>query len=293
MRRGNLIVLLAAIVMGGAAAFMARSWLERQTVVQPEQPGNGTIVVAAAPLGYGTILTKDNVMEIPWHGPKITAAFATKEEMLKEGRRVVLTPLERNEPIFRPKVTGPGSRASLSSLLEDGKRAVTVRVDDVRGVAGFVLPADRVDVVLIRTENRPNGGTENFSDVLLQFVKVLAVDQLANERQEQPMVAKAVTLEVTTEEAQKVLLANNIGKLSLILRQAGEANPALARRISDRDLGLAEIPKEAPVAAAAPAPTPVSDRASVEIVRGTKGERYEVKRINGEQSFDHLVGRAQ
>jgi pilus assembly protein CpaB len=295
MRRGNLIVLLAAVVMGGIAAFMARSWLERQNVTQPEQPNNGTIVVAASPLGYGTILSKDNVMEIPWHGPKISAAFATKEEMLKEGRRVVLTPLERNEPIFRPKVTGPGSRASLSSLLEDGMRAVTLRVDDVRGVAGFVLPADRVDVVLIRSETRSNGNTENFSDVLMQHVKVLAVDQLANERQEQPIVAKAVTLEVTTEQAQKILLATNIGKLSLILRQAGEANPSLARRISDRDLGLAEIPKEVPVpvAAAAPAPMPVSDRASIEIVRGTRGERYDVKRVDGEQSFDHLVGSAK
>ena len=155
MRRGNIIVLLAALVMGVVAAFMARSWLQRQTVVQPEQDTNGTIVVAAAPLGYGTILSKDNVMKIPWHGPKINAAFTSKEELFKEGRRVVLTPLERNEPIFRPKVTGPGSRASLSSLLEDGMRAVTVRVDDVRGVAGFVLPADRVDVVLIRNESQP------------------------------------------------------------------------------------------------------------------------------------------
>lgn len=292
MRRGNLIVLLVALVMGVIAAFMAHSWLGRQVVVQPEQPGNGTIVVAAAPLGYGAVLSKDNVMEIPWHGPKITAAFATKEEMLKEGRRVVLTPLERNEPIFRPKVTGPGSRASLSSLLEDGMRAVTVRVDDIRGVAGFVLPADRVDVVIIRESRSSNGNTENYSDVLLQFVKVLAVDQLANERQEQPMVAKAVTLEVSTEQAQKILLAQNIGKLSLILRQAGEANAALARRISDRDLGLAEIPKEAPVqVAAAPAPVPEAP-ATVEIVRGTKGERYEVKRVNGEHS-DQVVGRAK
>jgi len=287
MRRGNIIVLLAALVMGVVAAFMARSWLQRQTVVQPEQDTNGTIVVAAAPLGYGTILSKDNVMEIPWHGPKINAAFTSKEELFKEGRRVVLTPLERNEPIFRPKVTGPGSRASLSSLLEDGMRAVTVRVDDVRGVAGFVLPADRVDVVLIPNESRPNGATENFSDVLLQFVKVLAVDQLANERQEQPMVAKAVTLEVTTEQAQKILLAQNIGKLSLILRQAGEANPALARRISDRDLGLAEIAKGTPVqVAAAPAPASEPSTATVEVVRGTKGERYEVKRVNGEPHFD-------
>jgi pilus assembly protein CpaB len=293
MRRGNIVVLLVAIVMGGIAALMARSWLARQTVVQPAQSST-TIVVAAASLGFGTVLNRENIAEIPWSGPPIRAAFSTKEELLKEGRRVVLTPLERNEPIFRPKVTGSGGRASLSSLLEEGKRAVTIRVDDVRGVAGFVLPADRVDVVLIRTENRQSGAAETYSDVLIEDLKVLAVDQLSNERSEQPVVAKAVTLEVTTEQAQKITLAANIGKLSLVLRQAGETNPALARRISEKELGLQEIPKEVPVAAT---PAPVGT-ATVEIVRGNAGQKYEVKRVGMSQihrddGLEHVVGRAK
>src|SRR5262249_10976842 len=249
MRRSNLIVLLVAIVMGGMAAFMARSWLQSQTKAQ-----STTIVVAAEPLKFGATLSRENVTEIAWAGPKISASFETTEELFKDGRRGVLAPLERNEPILRSKVTGPGQRASLSSLLDDGKRAVTVRVDDVKGVAGFVLPADRVDVVLIRTETRQSSNTtETYSDVLVEHVKVLAVDQLANERQEQPTVAKAVTLEVTTEQAQKILLASNIGKISLILRQAGEANPSSAVRISERDLGLQQIPREAST------PTSVTD----------------------------------
>jgi pilus assembly protein CpaB len=279
MRRGNIFILLIAIAMGGMAAFMARSWLERQTITQPASGTSTTIVVAATPLGFGTVLNMDNVIEIPWSGPKIQSAYSTKEEFFKEGRRVVLTPLERNEPIFRPKVTGPGQRASLSSLLEEGKRAVTVRVDDVRGVAGFVLPADRVDVVLIRTETRPNGATETYSDILIEHVKVLAVDQLSNERQEQPAVAKAVTLEVTTEQAQKILLASNIGKLSLILRQMGEANPSHARRISESELGLAEIRKvdvPAQPAATAPVRAPQTRTVTVEVVRGITGQKYEV-----------------
>ena len=115
---------------------------------------------------------------------------------------------------------------------------MTVRVDDVRGVAGFVLPGDRVDVVFIRSVNRPNGPAENISDVLLQHVKVLAVDQIVNERQETPKVAQAVTLEVATDQAQKIILATNIGKLSLILRQAGENHAASVRRVTESDLGL-------------------------------------------------------
>src|SRR2546422_198155 len=105
-------------------------------------------------------------------------------------------------------------------------RAVSVRVVDVRGVAGFVLPGDRVDIVLLRSVPGPSGSKENISDVLLQHVKVLAVDQLANEQQEKPTIARAVTLELDTDQAQKILLATDVGKLALILRQAGESNPA-------------------------------------------------------------------
>jgi pilus assembly protein CpaB len=192
-------------------------------------------------------------------------------------------------------VSGSGGRAALSALLEEGKRAVTIRVDDVRGVAGFVLPSDRVDVVLIRAETRSNGATETYSDLLVEDVKVLAVDQLLNERTEQPTVAKAVTLEATTEQAQKITLAANIGKLSLILRQPGESNPSMARRISDKELGLQEIPKEVTLAAA-----PEVGTATVEIVRGNVGQKYEVKRVpgpsaraKGNDSPEHVVGRAR
>src|SRR5262249_43536465 len=159
----------------------------------------------------------------------------------------------RNELILKTKITGPGQRASLSALLDEGKRAVTVRVDDVRGVAGFVLPGDRVDVVLIRTVRGTSGSTENISDVLLQHIKVLAVDQLANERQQTPTVAKAVTLEVDTDQAQKILLASDVGRLALILRQAGENNPAIAKRVTERDLARAE-PIAAPAQVTVPLP---------------------------------------
>src|SRR2546422_453834 len=162
MRKGNLFILLLAIAMGGVAAFLAREWIAAQAIQPSAQ--NGTVVVAAAPLSFGTALNPENVTEIPWASGKMPeGAFATKDELFKAGRRVALAPLQRNELILKTKVTGPGQRASLSALLDEGKRAVTVRVDDVRGVAGFVLPGDRVDVVLIRAVSG-----ENISDVLLQ-----------------------------------------------------------------------------------------------------------------------------
>jgi pilus assembly protein CpaB len=278
VRTSSIIILFIAIVMGGAAAFLARTYLQSHTAPQAEI---GTIVVASAPLAFGTRITEDKLTEIPWAASTLPqGAFATKRELLKDGRRVVLTQLERNEPVLRTKITAPGERGSLSSLLEEGKRAVTVRVDDIRGVGGFILPGDRVDVALIRTEGMTSG--QSYSDVILQQVKVLAVDQLVGERAEQPTVAKAVTLEVSAEEAQKVLLAMNIGRLSLVLRQPGMGVAGeQTRRITERDLsklGEPVAPAPAPAAApAAPVATP-SDTATVAIVRGLKREEYTVMR---------------
>jgi pilus assembly protein CpaB len=275
MRRGNGLMLVLALIMGLGAAYLARDWIQRQAIAVPSAPITSTIVVAAAPLGFGVALAPENIVEIPWASSKVPdGAFTTKDELLKDGRRVVLTPMQRNETILRTKITGPGQRASLSSLLEEGRKAVTVRVDDVRGVAGFVLPGDRVDVVLIRQDNR-----DNTSDILVQHVKVLAVDQLINERQEQPTVAKAVTLEVTTEEAQKILLASNVGKLSLILRQAGQSQPEYAKRITDIDLGFAPPATPATVGSA-PSEPPVRIQpttSQVDIVRGTTRAQYSVQ----------------
>lgn len=279
MRPSNVLILVVAIVMGAIAAFLARNWLQshtRETVAQP-----ATIVVATAPIGFGTSITDDKIAEIPWTSSALPeGAFTNKQELLKDGRRVVLTPIDRNEPVLRSKITAPGQRGSLSTLLDGGKRAVTVRVDDVRGVAGFILPGDRVDVVLIRTET--SGSGHSYSDLILQSVKVLAVDQLVNERPEQPSVmAKAVTLEVTAEEAQKVLLATNIGKLSLILGQASERNSEASRRVTEKDLAFVE-PAPAPVAAPAPVVAPVrhSETTTVSIIRNMKRDEYTVRRSN-------------
>ena len=275
MRRANIIILILALAMGGLAAFMARSWILAHANTAPAAPMS-TIAVANTALGFGTVLSADNVSEIPWASNTVPeGAFATRAALFKEGRRVVLTPMERSELILKQKITGPGQRASLSALLEEGKRAVTVRVDDVRGVAGFVLPGDRVDVVLIRINSETSG---KFSDVLLQNVKVLAVDQLANERQEKATVVKAVTLEVETDQAQKILLATDIGKLSLILRQAGEGHASQTSRVTERDLFFEAPKKIEPAVVAVPIVAAGPTTSKVEIVRGMKIQEYSVMR---------------
>jgi pilus assembly protein CpaB len=287
VRPNNVIILFLAIVMGGIAAFLARNWIESHSRALAAGDSAGTIVVAAQPLGFGAEVNPDSITEIPWMAKSLpNGAFVAREDLLKDGRRVVLSPVERGEPILRSKITGPGQRALLSALLEEGKRAVTLRVDDVRGVAGFILPGDFVDVVLIAEDGPPR--RENYSEILLQHLKVLAVDQLASERQEQPTVAKAVTIEVTPEQAQKLLLATNIGKLSLILRRPEEANADAGRRVTERDLGRIDArtngeavrtpPPPPPAAPVAAAPAQPSNTAKVAIVRNNKREEYTVRR---------------
>jgi hypothetical protein len=158
-RNGSTLALAVALIVGGIAAYVVR------VVLSPAAASPGTIVVAVAPLGFGMPLTVDNVIEIPWDSTTLPdGAFATKKALLKDGRRDVLRPIGRSEPVLSAKITAPGQPGTLAALLNEGKRAVTVRVDDVRGVAGFVSPGDRVDVVLIRSDTR----NESYSDIILQ-----------------------------------------------------------------------------------------------------------------------------
>ena len=150
-------------------------------------------------------------------------------------------------------------------MLRDGLKAVTVRVNDVEGVAGFVLPGDYVDVALTRQSDKSAGST----DIILQNARVLAVDQNADERVEKPAVAKAVTLEVDTTGAQKIALAASIGTIALMLRKAGEAGSEFTRRISLNDLSA----PSAPVAKNVPVNANVT---TVAVTRAANRQEYSV-----------------
>ena len=283
MRTSTVTILAVAIAMGGSAAYLTRNWLKDQTRASAAVQPSGTIVVAAESLAYGTAMTPDNIVEIPWFSNALPeGAFAVKDDLLSGGRRVALSPLKRGEAVLRSKITGPGQRASLASLLDEGKRAVTVSVDDVRGVAGFVLPGDFVDIVIIADDGSPK--RQSYSDILLEHVKVLAIDQVASEGEGQPTVAKAVTVEVTKEQAQKILLATNIGKLSLILARPVESKPDPNRRVSERDIGrtspepLRPPPAPPPPAPVVAAPVVPSHTVKITVVRNGETKQYEVQR---------------
>jgi len=250
------------------------------------QEARDTIVVARVALKFGDTLTTDNLREISWPSASLpVGAFKTRADALAgDGQRQVLTPIGVNEPVLSSKITGPGQRATLSAVLAEGMKAVSIRVNDVLGVAGFVLPGDRVDILLSRNIRNAEGGDGAFVDVLLQGVKVLAIDQVADESKENATVVKAVTLEVTTKDAQKLTLAAGIGQLSLALREVASAGGEDTGRVTAADL-VGAVQGAAVVERVEPAAEPVQvvkieppSRASVGVYREMKREIYDVPR---------------
>jgi pilus assembly protein CpaB len=238
-------MIAVAAVFGLLAVFVAQSWLNSQAEArlksmeaQKTKPtATSTLVVASKALRFGNELSESSLREMPWPVDAIPqGGFRSIQEMLGQGKRVVLTAIEANEPVLASKITGQGQRATLSAMLGDGRKAATIRVNDIDGVAGFVLPGDRVDVMLSRQIDKGNA----INDVVLKNVKVLAIDQLADERSDKPSVVKAVTLDVDIAGAQKLALASQIGTLALALRKAGDAEPTASRLITISDLGISK-----------------------------------------------------
>ena len=266
MRASTFVMIGFAALFGLLAVFIAQAWLNSQSEMRMKSldarktapAATKNIVVAAKPLRYGMELNADLLREIPWSQDAVPkGAFNSISEILSSGKRVVLAPIEANEPVLALKVTGAGQRATLSSLVQDGMKAVTIRVNDVEGVGGFVLPGDRVDVVLTRQSDKEKASTE----VVLQNVRVLAVDQSADVSAEKPTVAKAVTLEVSTTQAQRVWLASSVGSLSLLLRKAGETVAENTKRIT-----LSDLDDQAPA----------TDSKRVVVTRGLTKQEYSV-----------------
>ncbi len=248
MRSSTIVMIGFAVLFGLLAVFLAQSWLNGQAEVRmrlleanKKPVATQTIVVASKPLRFGMEVGSVALREIAWPEDAVPAgAFSKIADVVGTGGRRVLTAIEANEPILASKITGTGQRATLSATISDGMKAVTIRVNDVEGVAGFVLPGDRVDVALTRQNDKSAATT----DVVLQNVKVLAIDQTADERNDKPSVAKAVTLEVDTGAGQKLALASTVGTLSLILRKAGDAQVDAARRMTLSDLIGTEVVKK-------------------------------------------------
>jgi pilus assembly protein CpaB len=250
MRVRSLLTLLIGLVLAGLAVYYVDQRLtEHETfqvvAAQPTMP-IAIVVVARRDLARGDVLRADALREMTWPANSVPeGAFASIGEILGDGsdERRVRRSIVSGEPVLADKVSGFGGRDTLGETLAPGKRAFSVRVNDVSGVAGFLLPGDRVDILL--TRQLDDGGNKDLAtDVILQNVVVLAIDQLKDEQREQPQVARTATVEVTPEEAQKLALAMQVGNLSLALRNVVAVEPVTTDRIRVSDLVQEEEKRE-------------------------------------------------
>lgn len=232
MRVVTIVSLGASAVLGLGALVVAKTVLPNQSKATAAVAGavardEVAVVVAAKDMKYGDKITADmlRLVRVPADvAPQ--GAFTTVGAVLAAdngGAPVVLMPITAREPILPAKLSGPGARPSVAAEIKDGMRAYTIKVSDVTGVGGHALPGDRVDVVLLR-ELPSSGEMKNYvSEIVLQDVRVLAVDLNANLSSDKPASPSTATLEVNVPDAQKLSVAADLGKLSLALRRTGSA----------------------------------------------------------------------
>ena len=274
MKARGLILLGLSLLLG----FAAIVWVKK-----PAASGNNmaSVVVAKVALNYGDAVKAEKLTIVQMPPASVPQGAFSKIADLVEPKakepRIVLRTMAANEVILPGKVSGTGQKAILSTIIDPNMRATTVRVNDVTGGAGFVQPGDHVDVLLTRTKNDDRSNPK--ADILLQNVKVLGIDQHAADPKEKATIAKAVTLELSPEDAQKTTLAANIGTLSLILRGSADPDAVRPRTLTLSDL-VPTQPKKADDPKPAPPPAPPKPP-TVEVFRGTDATSYEVRRDGG------------
>ena len=214
MRNPKAVVMLVlSVVIGLGATLVAAGWIS-----QKGQVASTKVVVAAADIQLGSRLNSQMLKTVDWPAGSIPTGAITKAETLED--RVVRTSVLRGEAILEAKLAPVGTKGGLSAVIPEGKRAMTVRVNDVIGVAGFALPGNHVDIV-VNTQLEGGGsgrGDRQISKIVLENILVLAVAQEASRDETKPRVVNAVTLELTPEQAEKLDLARSVGTLSLVLR---------------------------------------------------------------------------
>ena len=267
------LIIGVALFLALAAVLVAAKWMG-------DAGAKGThVAVAAAPIVQGTKIAPEALQLVEWPAGALPAGAITDIKVLEN--RIARTDIGRGEPVTDNKLAPVGTLGGLSAVVAAGKRAMTVRVNDVVGVAGFALPGNFVDILVnMQGTSNDNGASQPaISKIVLERILVLAVAQESNRDDSKPRVVNAVTLELAPGDVEKLDLARSIGSLSLVLRnQVDPQATSTAGATRESVLGLApatpalrpmpriaEAPR-APVAAVVRAPAPRTD--GVLVIRG-------------------------
>jgi pilus assembly protein CpaB len=274
---GAIAVLIAAI-----ASYFLYDYLKGQEVRMKEAVATETVVVASQGLPVGTVITDKQVKTINW--PKSSmpqGSFAATSQVVG---RTVLDIVSAGEPVTAARLVPAGGQTGiLTYKIPEGHRAMTVAVDQVSGVAGFITPGNKVDVVLSVS---PPGGGEPLSKIVLQDVPVLAIGQIIaqEKKDETPHVVPTVTMDVTPDDAEKLAVASTQGRLQLVLRRAGDTEVVRTAGATVVKV-LTGAAGPAPVEHKAAPKRQIAGRAQPEKQVKTEGEKYiSVTVIRGNQN---------
>jgi pilus assembly protein CpaB len=262
-KRRGLVLIFLSLVMAAGAAWVANVWVNGQLVTQAgAAPNVHRVVAAALAIPFATKVEGRHLkyIEVPMDVMP-TGAFTTFEDV--EGK-VSTTAITRGEILVSERFASHERGSTLAALIDRNMRAITVRVDDVIGVGGFLLPGNTVDILASRKDNQ-----RAVTETILKNIKVLAVDQTANANENEPVIVRAVTLEMTPAQAEVVVKARTEGTIQLTLR-----NPE-AFEVVEPEPEAAPPPVR--VVAAAPRPRPVSRDTTVTVIRGTAVEQTKTK----------------
>ena len=240
----SLMMVAVALVLASGSVFVAVRWINAQASVS-----TNNVAVATVDISLGARLNPNMVRMVDW--PVDAMPPGALVDAKQVDTRVARASMQRGEPIMEGKLAPPGTQGGLSAVVADGKRAMTVRVNDVVGVAGFALPGNFVDIMV----NTQEDGVKTYKDqaiskIVLERILVLAIGQEPGRDETKPKVVNAVTLELTPDQAEKLDLARSIGTLSLVLRNQIDPNPVNTDGATKTSL------LDLKVAAAAPRPTP-------------------------------------
>lgn len=226
-----LLMVVISIIIGLGAVVLASRWVAQKTEVKSSK-----VVVAAADIDLGSPLTPQMLKVADW--PEGSAPAGAFSDIKALDTRVLKISVSRGEPILESKLAPLGSTGGLSAVIKEGNRAMTVRVNDVVGVAGFALPGNYVDIVVNTQDEsmKAENADKTISKIVLEHILVLAVAQEQNRDETKPKVVNAVTLEVTPDQAEKLDLARSVGSLSLVLRNQVDASVAATGGSTKKDL---------------------------------------------------------
>jgi len=257
IKKRGMILLTLSLVLGLGAAVVARGWVIEQAA--KDKDSVATVVAASMAIPFGTKVNERHLKTIEM--PKDSAppgSFMLMEEVID---KVASQPILAGEILMRARFVDQGEGSTLAALVGKNMRAVTVRVDDVIGVAGFLLPGNRVDIVAARKEGR-----RAITTTILRNIHVLAVDQTASANDNEPVIVRAVTLEMTPEQAETLVKGREEGSIQLTLR-----NPLDDPEVIEK---VVAAPEPKAVIRRAPARPKQS---SVTIIRGTNVSETKTK----------------